>query len=239
MLRAIIIDDEQAGIDLLKVLIERNCDNIRLIASTVKPEEGIVLIDDYRPDVVFLDVSMPIMSGFEVLSHLTFKEFKLVFTTAHRDFAIEAIKNKAYDYLLKPIDNNDFNNCLRKMILENTLEMKVLTKELYPSVIELHNKDGINFIKLQEIVRIEASRSYTVFYLDGGVKYIASKPMKEFETKLDQSLFFRCHNSHIINLKKVKKFINYQGYFVQMSDDSMADISKKSKDKLLERLKNL
>src|SRR5882757_6418332 len=104
MYRAIIIDDELSGVNTLKLLIEKYIPSVRVVAISTDPENGIRLIEDYKPDVVFLDISMPKMNGFELLSRLNYKGFKLVFTTAHEEYAIKAIKNKAFDYLLKPID---------------------------------------------------------------------------------------------------------------------------------------
>src|SRR5688500_11747136 len=112
MVRAVIIDDEESGIETLKILASRNAGLIKVIASTLNPEEGILLIEDYKPDIVFLDISMPAMSGFDLLARLKHRDFKLVFTTAHKEYAIEAIKNKAFDYLLKPISNDDYKKCL-------------------------------------------------------------------------------------------------------------------------------
>jgi two-component system LytT family response regulator len=237
MLRAIIIDDEQSGIDMLKLLVARNSKAIRIVASSLNPEEGIALIEDFRPDVVFLDISMPMMSGFELLARLDYTGFKLVFTTAHRDFAIEAIRSKAFDYLLKPIDDADFTKCVSELVNECS-KTKPLTAEKQ-ALLEVLAKDGISYIRPQEIIRLEASRSYTVFHLDGGIRHVASKSLKEFESKLSTDLFYRCHNSHIINLRKVRKFVNHMGYFALMNDGSMADISKKCKEPFLERLKSL
>lgn len=238
MLRAIIIDDETAGIETLKILAARNPDTIRVVAATLNAAEGITLIEDYKPDVVFLDISMPTMSGFELLERLQFKDFKLVFTTAHKEYAIQAIKNKAFDYLLKPIDDADFRTCL-KNILEAYGKTAPATKHDTSLLIEIQVKDGIIYLKQKDIVRLEASRSYTEFHMDNGTKYIASKSLKDFEAKLDSNLFYRCHKSHIINLQKVQKFINHDGFFALMSDQSMPDISKTLKDSFLERLKTL
>jgi len=238
MLRAIIIDDEQSGIDLLQMLISRNSHLIRIVGSTLDPQEGIGLIEDFRPDVVFLDISMPTMSGFEMLARLQYHDFKLVFTTAHRDYAIEAIRNKAFDYLLKPVADEEFTQCIRNIIAESD-QPAVVPPRKEQVFLELLAKDGINYIRMEEIIRLEAARSYTVFYLDGGVRHVASKSLKEFESRLDGGLFYRCHNSHIINLHKVQKFVNHQGYFALMKDGSMADIAKKCKEPFLERLKGL
>ncbi len=238
MLRAIIIDDESAGIVMLKVLISRNQETIRLIASTADPEIGIAYIEDYKPDLVFLDISMPKMSGFTLLSKLSYHDFKLVFTTAHKEYAIEAIKNGAFDYLLKPISNEDFKTCINKIVLQQQL---VLIKQTtaFTSPVEVHVKDGIVYIKQKDIIRLEASRSYTEFHLDGGIRHVASKAIGEYEILLDHRVFYRCHKSHIINLQKVQKFIHHNGLFALMSDGSMPDISQRNKEVFLERLKSI
>lgn len=239
MLRAIIIDDEKSGIVTLKILIEKIASSIRVVASTTSAEEGIILIEDYKPDIVFLDISMPIMSGFELLNKIKYKDFKLVFTTAHQEYALKAIKNKAFDYLLKPIDVDDFKTCIGNIVKFYENDSNVKNKKVESSFIELSVKDGIIFIKPPEIIRLEASRSYTIFYLEGNIKHVASKNLKEFETHLDTETFYRCHNSHIVNLKKIIKFENHDGFFAQMSDGSKANVSKNCKDILLEKLKNI
>ncbi len=238
MLRAIIIDDEEAGIETLKILGIRNRHAIRVIATALNAEEGITLIEDYHPDVVFLDINMPNMNGFELLDKLTFRAFKLIFTTAHREYAIQAIKNRAFDYLLKPIDDKDFKESI-ECLLTAQKELFPVTKTETGGLLEIQVKDGIIYLKQKEIVRLEASRSYTDIYMDNGVKYIASKPLKDFEQKLDTNLFYRCHKSHIINLQKVQKFVNHDGFFAFMSDGSNPEISKAMKDIFLDRLKSL
>lgn len=238
MLRAIIIDDEESGIDTLKILVSRNSELMRVVAATQQPEEGIRLIDDYRPDVVFLDISMPTMNGFEVLNQADYKKFKLIFTTAHKEFAIEAIKSRAFDYLLKPIGSEDFKRCLEQ--LKKEIEQKTgVVKTESSALIEIQLKDGIQYLKQKEIIRLEASRSYTVFYMENGVRHVASRSLREFEEKLDPTWFFRCHKSHLVNLLKVQKFVNHNGFYALMSDGSLPDISKNCKDVFLERLKTI
>jgi two-component system, LytTR family, response regulator len=239
MLRAVIIDDEKAGIETLKILSSRNQEQIKIIASTLRPEEGINLIEDYKPDVVFLDISMPTMSGFELLAQLQFRAFKLIFTTAHRDYAISAIKNNAFDYLLKPIDALEFKNCIGNLYNEAQQTAIETTHHKTYLLIEIPTKEGISFIKQKDIIRLEASRSYSIFYLSNGQKQIASKSLSEFEQKLDPALFYRCHHSHIVNLQEVEKFINHEGFYALMSDRSMVNISKKNKDSFIQSLKSL
>jgi two-component system LytT family response regulator len=238
MLRAIVIDDETDGIEMVKMLSLRNSELIRVVAGTSRPEEGIQLIEDYKPDVVFLDISMPTMSGFDLLPKLKFRGFKLIFTTAHKEYALEAIKNKAFDYLLKPIDTDDFKKCVEDLYQEKYGAVDI-TKSQSTALIEVQVKDGIIYIKQKDIIRLEASRSYTEFYMDNGQKYVASKSLREFELRLDPGVFYRCHKSHVINLHKVQKFINHEGFFALMSDGSMADVSRQNKDEFLELLKSI
>lgn len=238
MLRAIVVDDEIAGIEAIKILASRNADQIRIVADTQDAEKALVLIEDYRPDLVFLDINMPEMNGFELLNRLRYRDFKLIFTTAHSEYAIQAIRQKAFDYLLKPIDAELFSATVADVFAHLMKLGATSGKEQY-ALIELQVKDGIQYIRQQDIIRLEASRSYTEFYLENGVKQVASKPLKEFETKLDMRLFYRCHKSHIVNLEKVKKFVNHDGFFALMNDGSMPEISKVLKDELLKRLKEL
>jgi len=237
MYRAIIIDDELIGVNTLKILIEKHIPSIiRVVATSTEPETGIKLIEDYRPDVVFLDISMPKMNGFELLEKLRYKDFKLVFTTAHEEYAIKAIKNKAYDYLLKPIDIDELKQCIDNIVKE--AEKKEPTKTNVFRTIEISVKDGIIFIKPDDIIRLEASGSYTQFYLSNGTKHIASKNLKDYEVLLDPLSFYRCHLSHVINLRHVIKLVSTDGLFAKMSDDSLIEIAKKNKQVFIEKLKN-
>lgn len=234
MLRAIIIDDELTGINTLKLLIEKHTPDVRIIASSTDPHEGIKIINDYLPDILFLDVSMPKMNGFELLEKLSFRSFHLVFTTAHNEYALQAIKNKATDYLLKPIDIDELKTCIdaittipaTKPVPNNSLKN-----------IALSVKDGVIFVKPEEIIRLEAEGSYTMFILKNNQKHLVSKGLKEYENLLLTESFFRCHNSHIVNLYEVTKLVSNEGLFVRMSDNSLVEVSKRSKDLLISKLK--
>lgn len=236
MIRAIIIDDEEPAIEMMKVLTGRYPELVKVVASSTDPERGLELIEDYRPDLVFLDISMPRMNGFEFLSKLSYRDFKLVFTTAHQEHAIEAIKNRAFDYLLKPVDTDELRRCLENVANETKSRPGA---EATSPLLEIQVKDGIIYIKQQDIIRVEASGSYSTLYLNNGVKHVASKNLKEFESRLDPTVFYRCHNSHIINLQKVQKFVNRDGFFALMSDGSLAHISKNHKDTFIEKLKQI
>jgi two-component system LytT family response regulator len=238
MLRAIIIDDEPNGINTLKVLIETHTKGIKIISVTTEPEKGIEMIEDYKPDVVFLDINMPRIDGFKLLESLAFKKFKLVFTTAYQEFALKAIKNRAFDYLVKPIDIEELKLCVNN-VLESFGNKPANSKPNYENIIELSVKNGIIFIKPREIIRLEADRSYTVFHLVNNVRHIASKSLKEYEALLDPTTFFRSHPSHLINLHMVVRTISNEGLFVQMNDGSMPELLKRHKQGFLEKLKNI
>lgn len=237
MKRAVIIDDEPAGIKNLQELIMRHATSIKVVGVANKPPMGIELIEDYQPDLVFLDINMPGMNGFELLEKLHFRKFKLIFTTAHEEHALKAIKLKAYDYLLKPIATDDFKLLIQSLDAE--VHESETSKRERPEILELQVKDGIIFLRQKEIISVHASGNYSEFCLENGAKHLVSKSIKEYENQLDPILFFRCHHSHIINLSKVERFISHEGFFAKMTDGSQVDISRKNKDLFLERLKSL
>jgi two-component system LytT family response regulator len=236
MLRAIIVDDESNGVTALKALIEKHTPGVKVVSATTDPLAAIELIENYRPDILFLDVSMPKMNGFEMLDNLKFKGFKLIFTTAHAEFAIKAIRNRAADYLLKPIDVDELVASIARM---STADQSVNDAKPAKNMIELHVRDGIIFIRLNDIIRLEASGSYTTFFLENNIRHLASKNLKECESLLDENKFFRTHPSHIVNIQKIERLISNDGLFVKMTDGSTADILRKHKDQLLELLKRV
>jgi len=238
MLRAVIIDDELIGINTLKVLIEKHTPGIKVVGIASEPEKGIELIEDYKPEVVFLDINMPRINGFELLNILKYKNFKLVFTTAYQEYAIKAIKNKAFDYLLKPIHIEELKICADN-ILDFFGKKELISKPAHGNIIELSVKNGIIFIKPQEIIRLEADRSYTIFYMLNNIKHVASKSLKEYEALLDPDHFYRCHPSHIINLSMVSRILSDDGLFVQMNDGSKPELLKRNKQEFLEKLKSI
>lgn len=234
MYKAIIIDDEPLGIETLCLLISKYTNGVKVLATTTDPHTGINLINTEKPDIVFLDISMPLINGFELIDKVNYKNFKLVFTTAHEGYALKAIKQKAFDYLLKPVSVDELKACINNLISER----KIIVEQHFPSVIELSVRDGIIFIRPQEIIRLEAAGSYTDFYLDNSVKYTASKNLKEYGEMLNPSIFYRCHASHIVNLKKVSRLVTSDGLFIQMADGSLPALSRKNKDEFVEKLKN-
>lgn len=238
MISAIIVDDESKSVMNLELLLSEHCKDIRVVASASNAVDAVGKIFSHQPDLVFLDVQMPGYNGFDVLQQIKDTDTLIIFTTAHREYAIEALRKGAFDYLLKPIDSDELINCYNA-VAERISKRRSEKQGLSKGIIELSVKDGIIFIKPDQIIRLEASGSYTMFFLENNIKHLVSKSMKEYEVQLPKPGFYRCHNSHIVNLKKVTKFLQNNGYFAQMSDGSVAEIARKNKETFLEKLKNL
>ncbi len=237
MITAILVDDEQKSILNLEILLKENCPEVSIVGTASNAFEAVKIILAEKPTLAFLDIHMPGYSGMDVLEQIKdVTTTKVIFTTAHEDYAIQALRKGSFDYLLKPLDIDELKDCVKRALEE-------VTKQNHDSTIskriELSVKDGIIFIVPDDIIRIEASGSYTTFYLVEGIKHMASKSMKEYELFLDPVTFYRCHNSHIINLRKVKKFVSKDGLYAEMSDGSLPEISRRNKDEFLEKLKSL
>jgi two-component system LytT family response regulator len=245
MLRAILIDDEQRGINTLKLLIEKFVPEVKIVAETTEAEKGIELIDNYRPEIVFLDINMPFMNGFEVLEKLEFKKFNLIFTTAHEEYALKAIKNNALDYLLKPIVADHLKLAIEKVkkqietkqqpdFSKVLLELNKNNKSRFPISI----KDGTDYVPLDDIIRLEADSNYTKIFLVNGKTGLNPKTLKEYEIMLceDGDHFMRINHSHIVNLKHISKFIKEDGGIIVTKDNQRLVLSKNKKDDFLKWL---
>lgn len=233
MIRAIIVDDEPKAIKTLTMLIETYCKNVSVINHATSAFDAVSIILKEKPDVVFLDINMPGHDGFDVLEKIQSENIKIIFTTAHKDYAINAIKKGVFDYLLKPVDTDELQLCI-----EN-LSKKINSTQANPvAPIQINLKEGVIFIDPSEIVKLEASGSYTDIYIDNNKKITTSKLLKEFELVLDNTVFYRCHKSYIVNLTKIKKLLNDNGgYFIEFKDGTNAEVTKKNRDELLDRMK--
>lgn len=238
---AILVDDEEKSLKNLSILITDHCPDIKIISTASNALQAVKEIMNEKPDLVFLDVQMPGYNGFDVLEQIKNTTATVIFTTAHKDYAINALRKGAFDYLLKPIDSDELKSCIERA-KEKIGKENPVTGTLAPSspnIIELSVKDGIIFVKQEQIIRLEASGSYTTFYLENNVKHMVSKSMKEYESQLDPSVFYRCHNSHIVNLKMVIKFVHNNGYFAELSNGSTVEIARRNKEAFLQKLKKM
>lgn len=244
MLKAIIIDDETAAIRALTVLIEKHTPHVQLVASTSACAEGISLIEEQRPDIVFLDISMPDMNGFSLLQKLRYKDFHLVFTTAHERYAIQAIKHHASGYLLKPVDIDELKQAVEMIEKTTTAAGKIVKATAIRrlelnSMISLPIKEGMIYHSVSDILWIESNGNYCTFHTQDRKKYVVSKNIGEYEDMLPEKEFFRVHKSYLINIRKVRKYIRTDGYFVEMDDGAIVEISRRKKDEFLHLMNEL
>jgi len=242
-LRTVIIDDEPDAVDFINSIINEYCPSLEVKGKAYDVKEGVCKIDEIKPDLIFLDVEMPHGSGFDLLTNFPDKNFDVVFITAFNHYAIKAIKFSAVDYILKPININEFIEAVNKVVKkrsdsfsrgnENIKALLENLKSTLPSRLAIPTSDGMEFLNPREIIRIEADRSYSWFYITGNRKILVSKHLKEFQDLLSDRYFFRPHNSHLINLKYVRKYVRKEGGFIEMQDGSQIPVSRNRRDLFL------
>lgn len=245
-LKAYIVDDEENARLNLEYLIKEYCPQIEVVAMAANGREALALIEQDDPDVLFLDIKMPDMDGFEVLSRLEERDFSLVFTTAHNDFALQAIKERALDYLEKPVSIDDLEACAEHLVEEHNrrklsegggedLFKAANYKDLQK--LSIPTRDGFAVVKSTDIIHLEASDSYTKIFLSEGRKYLSSKNIRVFEQSLDPKVFFRTHKSHIINVAfHLQGFARTDGNVALMSDGSRVPISRRRLSDFMSRI---
>jgi len=245
-MRAIIVDDEPKGLNLLNELISSQSSDIRVVALARDANEGIRQIRHHQPDVVFLDINMPGKNGFEMLQELSPASFDVVFITAYDQYAIKAFKYNAFDYLLKPLDPDELYSCierLREKRLHIDLQQRLASMlaqihnpQRLPDRLTIHSMDGITVVPIREIIYLEAAGTYTIFYLKSADKIISSVNLKEYEELLSEHSFFRVHHSFLVNLQEVKKYVRGDGGYAIMSNGSEVSVSKRKKEEFLQHL---
>ena len=246
MVTAIIIDDEQNGRIALRQKLQDYCADVELIGEAENGEDGMRLIEKQQPDVVFLDIEMPRMDGFEMLHRLPEKNFHLIFTTAYDQYAIKAIKYAAFDYLLKPIEIEELQLAVKrvgekKLNKSSSNQLELLLENMLPKKntyqrIAIPTSEGLQFIKLNEIIYLEANNNYTYFHLAGNQKYIVSRTLKDFEEMLPDDTFLRIHNSYVINKNFAERYIRGEGGQVVLSNGTVLDVAKRKKADFLKAI---
>ncbi len=244
MIRCILIDDEADSLEVMEMLLKTHCPQVQIAAICHSAEQGISAINHYRPDVVFLDVEMPNMNGFDMLEKFDKLFFDVVFVTAYHQFAIRAFRYSALNYLLKPVDADDLKETIRRIETSRTPPLKEQMELLLQSV---HNREsqtitrialttsyGMLFADTKDIIYCESDNNYTHVKMAGGNKILVSKTMKEIDETLAGPDFYRIHNSYLINLNHIKKFVRGEGGYVMMDDDTMVSISRTKKQAFLE-----
>ncbi|HVZ98316.1 MAG TPA: LytTR family DNA-binding domain-containing protein [Chitinophagaceae bacterium] len=244
-LKAIVIDDELISLQNLKQKLAEFCPDIDVVATAQRPEEAILLIRQHNPDVIFLDIEMPRMSGFRMLDELSDLRFEIIFTTAYNHYAVDAIRVKAFDYLMKPVGIKELQNAVERLIkhlAEKKGNRAEIPKVYHPAYknqeekISIPTNDGLEFIPVKTIVHIVSSSNYSKIFLNDGKSIFVTRLLGEFEDMLAPYNFFRVHNSHLINLSYIKKYIRGEGGQVIMQNGDVIDVSRRKKDDFLKVL---
>lgn len=247
MLRALIIDDEQRASDMLQLLIERHAPQITRVWVCNDARQAAAAIHEHQPELLFLDIRMPHLDGFQVLNSVVRKPFKVIFTTAFNEYAIQAIRFSAFDYLLKPIDVQELMDAIQRFIsakeeinhqpaqLKNALA-NLETQDPAQFKLALPSREGIFFLSPPEIIRCEAMGSYTRFYSSNKRTYLTSKSIGEYEDILAPHGFLRSHKSHLVNRLWVA-YLDHDGFLI-LKDESRVEVSRRRKEEVLRGIKN-
>jgi two-component system LytT family response regulator len=248
-LKAVIVEDEKHSRETLKNLLEEFCIGIEVVGTAGSVTEAVATISTLKPDVVFLDIELQTGTGFDVLNQLSNINFEIIFTTAFEQYAIKAVKFSSLDYLLKPIDLEELQKAIEKakkskdqVVYKKQLETLMLNlKQQQPKLnkICLSTADGFEFINVNNILYCKAEGSYTAFILNDNSKLLVSKHLKEYETLLLEQDFMRVHNSFLINLKEVKKFIKSDGGYIVMNNNDTVSISRSKKEDFIQVMSSL
>lgn len=245
MLTALIIDDEEKGRIVLKQKLAAHCPNVTVIGEADGGDSGKAMIEAFRPDVVFLDIEMPGTNGFDMLNNLNEKNFHLIFTTAYNQYAIKAIKFAAFDYLLKPIDIEELKAAISRIpnIKPNDVsgQLEVLAINAQKNIknfnrIAIPTLDGLSFFNTNELIHLDADSNYTLLYFTDDRKILASRTLKEFEDQLGEEQFIRLHNSHLVNINFISRYIKGEGGQVVLANGKVIDVSRRKKAELMRML---
>lgn len=244
MIKTVLIDDESNALEMMEWLLQTYCPQVEIAAMCTSAQQGIEAINKHKPDVVFLDIEMPVMNGFDMLEQFDDLFFDVVFCTAYDQFALRAFKYSALNYLLKPVDPEELKNTVQRiekfkavptreqfnLLLQNLKN----TEKTTPQRIALTHNDGLIFVPTVEIVFCEAESNYTKVHLTDGKKIMVSKVLKDLDEALAGPDFYRVHSSFLININRIKKFIRGEGGYLVMDNDAMVSISRSRKQEFME-----
>lgn len=245
-IRSIIVDDELNCRDNLKMIIDDFCPELEVVGIADSAQRARELINQHKPDLVFLDIKMPREDGFQLLQSIPERAFSVVFTTAYNEYALQAFKADAVDYIEKPIGLDELKTAVRKVVrlnpnlsiehsvsLENTESKKTVFKD--NEKISLATRDGFTVVRNEEIIHLEASDNYTMIYMTDNRKFLSCKNIKVYEESLNPEVFYRVHKSHIINVKHhLKGFSRNDGNNVQLSNNKMIPVARRKLSDFME-----
>ena len=246
MLKVLLIDDEERATDSLRLMIEKTIPEIGQVMVCNDSRKAADVIHNFQPGLIFLDIQMPHLNGFELLEKMPNKNFKIIFTTAYNEYAIQAIRFSAFDYLLKPIDIEELKGSVHRFLEGNNdyKEQFELLKNIMHNIqaptadefrLALPTKEGVHFLVPQEIIRCESLGNYTKFFAANNRNYLISKTLGEYDTLLSPYNFIRTHKSHLVNRKFIS-FIDHDG-FVVLKDNTKVEVSRRRKEEVMAALK--
>ncbi len=245
MIKAIIVDDEPNCCETISTLLEEYCPGIEVTGIYNNGSDALSSIIKQPPTLVFLDVEMPKMNGFEMLERLSHVDFDIIFTTSYDQYALKAIRFSAIDYLLKPVDREELQKAVQKVIQRSqrtiAQQVEILMQKLHQpsksiSKIALPTMEGLQMIPVDSIISCESDSNYTILLLKNKKKIIVSCTLKEIEESLEDHSFARVHRSYLVNLNEVEKYVKGEGGYLIMSDGSMIDVSRNKKELLLKKI---
>ncbi len=246
MIKAIIIDDEVHCLDTLSMLLSDHCSQVGVIEKCMSAKQGIEAVAKTKPDLVFLDIEMPVMNGFEFLEYFNQIPFAVIFTTSYDQYAIKAIRFSALDYLLKPIDSKELIAAIQKVQAQRSLPLLEQFQMLISQVqhkdggfnkIAIPTAEGFQLVPADQLMRCEADDNYTHVYLKNKTKIIACRTLKEMEEQLENfSSFIRVHHSYLVNMNEVDKYIRGEGGYLIMNDGTTVNVSRSRKEMLMRKL---
>lgn len=242
LLKAILVDDELSSLQNLQQKLVEFCPDVNVIAVAQKPEDAILLIQQHKPDVIFLDIEMPRINGFRMLEELGEPDFDIIFTTAYNHYAVDAIRISAFDYLTKPIAIKELQNAIERLVKHrqgrtkdklDVLRQSLSSSKSQEDKIAIPTSDGLDFILIKTIIHIESSSNYCKLFFADGKSLLVTKLLKDFEDMLVPYNFYRVHNSHLINLAYIKKYIRGEGGQVMMQNGDIIDVARRKKEEFL------
>ena len=245
-MRAIIIDDEPDAVELLSIRLNQKYPQIEVVATCTSSIKGVAAIIEHRPELVFLDIEMPQMNGFQVLEAVEGIPFALIFVTAYDKFALKAFKYSAIDYLLKPIDSQELTNAVKRIerFQHTSFEQIDHLKKQFANAqrpltdkIALPYQNGVTFVSIKEIIYCESDDSYTKFFWTNGQNCLVTKTLKEIQELLEERGFLRIHRQYLINLDHIKKFYKGEGSYIIMTNNQSIPVSRLHKERLSEHFK--
>ena len=248
MIRAILVEDETKSRQLLNSLLDKYCKDIEVVATAANVEKAIEEIQKHHPDLVFLDITMPDGTGFDLLEKLAPLTFDIIFTTATDKHAIKAIKYSALDYLLKPIDIDELKEAVNKLVqkknnlntVENLTQLLNNLKETGESYqkITLPTGTAYEMVYIKDIIRCEAEGSYTMFFMTNSKRFLVTYGLKHYEELLPEKNFIRIHRHHLININHVTRYLKTEGFAI-MRDEVKIEVARRKKDDFLEALRKI